>query len=329
VCGKSLAYWYDCRWTGHLKEKGLLDRYRRDLEYRNSQLGGRERYEASFLEPDDAMDGFSGGKVVDWIGQYDIGKPFFLHASLCAPHFPLDPPKAHFERYRPEDMPSPPGVDDEEQSAHWRQLRALYCGLIELVDEQVGRIMDALQRRGWSENTVVAFCTDHGDMIGDLGRNHKSLWQDPSCRTPLTVSYPEVVEGGRILDLMVESVDLPCALLAIAGCDPTRSLPQTPGRSFWNAVTGRGGGPRKWAYSECGIGEKAWRMVCDRTWKYVWHASEGEMLFRREDDPHDELNLAAAPSSGRVLDLMKGRLIESMSRCVAPNTVPFFATGEF
>jgi choline-sulfatase len=178
------------------------------------------------------------------------------------------------------------------------------------------------------EDTVVIFCTDHGDMIGDLNRNHKSLWHDPSCRTPLTVSWPGIVEEGRTRDFMVESVDLPCTVLEIAGCDPIRWLPQTPGRSFWKSLAG-GDEPRKWAYSECGIGEKAWRMVCGRRWKYVWHAAEGEMLFHRENDPHDSVNLADLPAQGDVLDLMKGRLIESMTRCVAPNSVPLFTTGEY
>jgi hypothetical protein len=136
------------------------------------------------------------------------------------------------------------------------------------------------------------------------------------------------VEEGRTVDFMVESVDLPCALLEVAGCDPILWLPQTPGRSFWKSLT-EGDEPREWAYSECGIGEKAWRMVCDRMWKYVWHASEGEMLFRREDDPFDAVNLARVPSHGNVLDSMKGRLIESMTRCVAPNSIPLFTTGEY
>jgi choline-sulfatase len=128
---------------------------------------------------------------------------------------------------------------------------------------------------------------------------------------------------------MVESVDLPCSILEIAGCDPIASLPQTPGLSFWQHLTAKGEEPRQWAYSECGIGKKAWRMVCDKSWKYVWHAADGEMLFSREKDPHDRINLAEEPSHAGVLNLMKVRLIESMTHCAAPNTVPFHATGEF
>jgi choline-sulfatase len=230
-------------------------------------------------------------------------------------------------------MPPPPGVDDSAEAARWRRLRALYCGLIELVDDQVGVIMDALQRSGRRESTVVLFCTDHGDMIGDLGRNHKSVWHDPSCRTPLTVVGPgsagpvPAVAAGRTVDAMVQSVDLACTVLDIAGCDAARSLPQTPGRSFWPAAAGAETGHREWAYAECGVGPRQWRMVADREWKYVWHASDGEMLFHRTEDSHDAFDLSATP--GTPMDLMRTRLVESMAGCVAPNTVPSRTTGEF
>ena len=329
VSGKSLSYWYDCRWTHYLKEKGLLGKYREDLIRRNAQLGGGERYEPSLLSAEDSMDAFIGRRAAGWIDGYDGARPFFLHASLCGPHFPLDPPREYFERYEPSEMPPPVGVDDREEEERWRRLRALYCGLIEQVDGQVGRILDSLERRGWREDTVVLFCTDHGDMIGDLGRNHKSVWQDPSCRTPLTVAYPGVVPQGETVDALVESVDLPCTLLDLAGCDVGGSLPQSPGRSFWplassSGVDARSQG-RDWAYSECGVGAKHWRMVVDREWKFVWHLSEGEMLFHRTEDPHDAVNLAGDDP----MKLMRQRLIESMASCVAPNSEPSASTGEF
>ncbi len=324
VCGKSLAFWFDCRWTHYLKGRELLDRYRQDLVYRNRQLGGEERYEHSFLETEDTMDAYIGRMAKEWLEDYGGEKPFFLHASFCGPHFPLDPPKEYFQHYRPEDMPVPPGVDNAHEIRRWQEYRALYCGLIELVDSQIGVLLETLEKRGWMENTVIIFCTDHGDMIGELGLNHKSLWHDPSSRTPLTVVYPGVVQKGKISNIMAESVDLPATILEIAGCgsEPGRYLPQTPGLSFWGCLTGRSASHRQWAYSECGVGKDQWRMACDRDWKYVWHASRGEMLFHRAADPHDSHNVAQTDGNREKLNIMRRNLIESLAACVAPNTVP-------
>jgi choline-sulfatase len=328
VCGKSLSYWFDCRWTRYLAEQGLLESYRRDLARRNSQLGGSERYEASPLPVEHAMDSFVGREACRWLGTYKGNKPFFLHASLCGPHFPLDPPEELFARYRPEDMPPPVGVDKLAEVRRWQELRALYCGLIELVDRQVGSLLEVLEERTLLDSTVVVFCSDHGDMIGDVGLNHKGLWHDPSCRTPMTVRYPATVAAGKQVEAMCESVDLPVALMDIAACDPeTNYLPQSPGRSFWPAVTGAVQGHRETAYAECRNGKDEWRMIVDREWKYVRHATRGEMLYRRDADPLDRENLAGAASGSAVLPAMRLSLIDALRRCVAPNTTPYFATG--
>ena len=327
VSGKSLSYWFDCRWTHCLQDKGLLSKYRADLIRRNRQLGGEERYEPSVLPEDDAMDAFIGRRAMKWLNGYEGGKPFFLHISFCGPHFPLDPPESFFRRHNPEDMPIPAGGDDGEITRKWRELRASYCGLVELVDMQVGRILDSLDRRGWTDNTAVIFCSDHGDMLGDLGREQKSLWQDPSARTPITLRLPDDIPANKSLYGMVESVDLPLSMMDIAGLDGA-GLVQSPGMSFWDYARGRKSGHRRWVYSECGNGSNEWRMVCDEEWKYVWHSSDGEMLFERNADPFDLENLIDSKSQTDQINLMRRSLINSLSRCVAPNTVPYFATGE-
>lgn len=323
VSGKSLSYWFDCRYTHYLKGKNLLGTYRRDLERRNPQLGGRERYEPSPLAEEDAMDSVIGRRAVQWLRSYNGERPFFLHVSFCGPHFPLDPPAELFESYRPEDMPPPAGLVDQGEHRKWQEYRALYCGLIELVDRQVGAVLDALKDRGWAEDTVILYGSDHGDLIGDLGQNGKGFWNDASCRTPVTVCAP----GGEVsVDRgMTQSVDLPLTILDIA-CLDTDQLSQSPGRSFWSRVGDTGENDRAWAYAECKNGPEEWRMVVDPDWKYVWHASRGEMLFRRSSDPDDMQNLVSqAPPD--VPAHMRRCLIESLAGCVAPNTIPNYQTG--
>lgn len=332
VSGKSLVSWRDCRWTQHLAQRGLLDRYRQDLVRRNEQLGGGELYEPSFLETDDYIDGFTGNQAVAWLNRYASSRPFFLHVSFCAPHFPLDPPAEYFGRHQPHDMPPPVGVNDPQQARRWQQHRAMHADMIALVDHQVGRLLNALDARGLTDRTAVLYGTDHGDMIGELGLDHKGWAHDPSCRTPITIRWPGVTPAGRQLDGMAEAVDLPCTLLEIAGCegDADHWLPQTPGRSFLGYVTGRATEHRTAAYAECDTGtaatahgsSRSWRMCCSRDWKYVLHTHGGEQLFDRQNDPHEQHNLAGDPAHADQLSVMRRQLAESMLRCVAPDRMP-------
>ncbi len=335
VCGKSLASWRDCHWTQHLQKRGLLNAYRRDITRRNPQLGGKERYEPSCLNAEDYIDGFIGNQALDWLNVYDCDKPFFLHVSFCAPHFPLDPPMPYFGRHQPEDMPRPIGVDDPQRIRQFQEHRAKHADMITLVDDQIARLLDWLDQHGLASNTVVIFGSDHGDMIGDLGLDHKGWAYDPSCRTPIIIRWPGHVPAGEQRDGMVEAVDLPCTLLEMAGCNGPidRWLPQTPGRSFLPYITGQKSDHRDWAYAECELqgrdlaqdapmDSQSWRMCCERDWKYVLHAHDREQFFDRQADPHEQHNLAADPTHAQRISRMRRQLIQSMSFCVAPNTMP-------
>lgn len=342
VSGKSLASWRECRWTRHLEARGLLNAYRSDLCRRNEQLGGQERYQPSILDTDDYIDGFIGNRAVQWLQRYHSDRPFFLHASFCAPHFPLDPPPEFFGRHAPEDMPPPVGVSDPARVLQWQRHRALHADMIALVDQQVGRLLDVLDQRGLAEDTVVVYGTDHGDMIGDHDLTHKGWAYDPSCRTPITVRWPGHIPQGRRLDTMAEAVDLPCTLLDFAGCTGPldKWLPHTPGRSFRACLTGQSNHHRDWAYSECSLGRgwgratdpakiddtkpdtQLWRMCCDPDWKYVLHDNGHDQLFDRRADPHEEHNLADHPDQADRVSAMRRRLIASMTCCVAPDSMP-------
>jgi len=323
VSGKILPAWnYRCRYTEHLAARGLLERYRQDAMRRSPFFGSKERLEASFLAPEDHMDGFIAGKVVEWLDGYTGDRPFFLHASLCGPHFPLDPPSPFFEHYRPEDMPPPAGVDDAEEAASWQRQRALYCGLIELVDDGVGRILEALERQALADETLVVFTTDHGDMMGDHGRRYKGDPYDAACRTPMIARLPRRIPAGSVGSAMFESVDLPLTLLEAAGVDVAspRLLPQSPGESFWPVLTGDRATHRPWVYSEHGGAGRGWRMCREPDWKYVLQLDAEDMLFHVAEDPYECSDLIAEPGQAERTGRMRRQLLVSMSQCVAPST---------
>lgn len=332
VSGKSLAYWYDCRWTHHLAAKGLLDHYREAIRDRALLYGPRQRdwHAPSPVPAEDTMDAFIADRAVEWIEEYPGDRPFFLHVSLCGPHFPIDPPLDYFEKYDPEDMPVPYGVSDVPEVAAWQQLRAAYCGAVEWIDVQVGRVVNQLEADGWLDDTIVIFCTDHGDMLGDRGLNHKSQPYESACRTPITIRYPAAVPENAILDAMVEAVDLPASILAMAGLEgpPDDFLPQTPARSFWQYVTGAASEHRACGYAQALLGDDAWRMICTPDWKYIWRPAREE-LYNRADDPGELNNVAADPAHAPLMAELRSRLLEREINAAAPNRIPFSRTGKY
>jgi arylsulfatase len=168
--------------------------------------------------------------------------PFFAWCSFPDPHAPVGSPEPYCDMYDPEEvrLPSrregelqhlppvyervksgelkPNGVDSSDVSdASWRDIIAGTYGMISHLDTEVGRVMDALERAGLADNTIVAFISDHGDMMGDHGLLWKSFYTFQGCiRLPLIVAAPGC-PGGRVSDALVSQVDLMPAVLDL--CD--------------------------------------------------------------------------------------------------------------
>jgi choline-sulfatase len=318
VCGKSLAYWFDGNWTHYLARKGLIDRYRKDLEQRLDASGGYEPFRPGFLDPEDTMDGYIGRQASQWIRQYKQHKPWFLHASFCGPHFPIDPPKCYFDRYDPDDMPPPEGVTDPGRIKHWQQGRAAYCAAIELIDDQVGNLLTALSESGFADNTLILFTTDHGDMIGHHDQKGKGPPYDTSIRTPCVAWWPGQIPANQQRRSPVEAVDVPATIMDAAGLgpDPTKHIDSSPGRSFLGYLTGADDSHRDWAYSE----QRQWRLVREQDWKYV-ASPKGDQLFDLRDDPWEMNNRIDDPAMRDRVRKMQRQLIESMFACVRPSNI--------
>ena len=116
-------------------------------------------------------------------------------------------------------------------------VRASYWAMCDLIDAQVGRMLDALDATGQREDTVVVFTSDHGEMLGDHGIYLKGpYFYEPAVHVPLVVSWPGQIPAAR-RRAMVELVDLAQTLLDLAG------IPHHPGmqgRSFASLLSGSG-----------------------------------------------------------------------------------------
>ena len=122
-----------------------------------------------------------------------------------------------------------PTVTDEQ----FRRMMAYYYALITHIDAEVGRILKTLEERNLIDNTIVAFISDHGELLGDHGYVEKCLMYEAAVRVPCLISWLGQVPGGTRIDSPIAGVDLMPTLL-----DLVNEIPPTPidGRSVADAI---------------------------------------------------------------------------------------------
>jgi len=159
----------------------------------------------------------------------EADEPFFMWLSFLRPHSPCAPPPPYDTMYKPEDIPPP--VKTEEEKEHfarplrefakgWKEItpeitekfRPRYFGDVTCVDDQIGRMIEGLERLGLRENTLIVFSSDHGDYLGDHHQFQKAYFHDASSKVPFIFNGPRV-EKGRRVNSSVSLCDLKPTLL--------------------------------------------------------------------------------------------------------------------
>ncbi|MFW6154696.1 MAG: sulfatase [Planctomycetota bacterium] len=186
----------------------------------------------------------------------------------------------------------------------WRRYRAAYYRLVEKVDAEIGRILDALEALGLAERTLVIFASDHGEMNGAHQLIQKSHFYEESARVPFIVAGPGVAAGRVERRLVHSTLDLLPTVCDYAGCAPPADL---PGRSLRPLLAGdEAAAWRTHLVGESAIDRHgvALRMVRTERYKYVVYewGRYREQLYDLESDPGEMVNLAVEERQGGVLD---------------------------
>ena len=239
--------------------------------------------------------------------------PFFVIAGFYAPHCPLNPPGRFVQMYDASALP-PPMMNEAERERHglsdaqWQEIKAYYYALVSHIDDQVGRILAALEETGERENTVLVFTSDHGEHLGDHGIVAKGPPGYDSCsHVPLIVSYPGVIPAGRPQRELVEAVDLAPTLLDYCG---VQAPPLFQGRSFRPLIEGGEYVERTSAFLEYRDPfTVSWKTVRTHNFKYCVSAKKEELLFDLRNDPHELTNLAGDADAQPALHAMREELV--------------------
>ena len=283
--------------------------------------------------------------AVRFIESYREPAPFFLKVSFVRPHSPYDPAPRFWKLYDDADLPPAvvggwaaryaPRSDGGRAIWHGdlgpaavRTARQGYYGAVSHVDDQIGLILEALEKRRWLEETLILFTADHGDMTGDHNLWRKSYAYEPSARIPMLIRWPSGLLSaprGQVLSQPVELRDVLPALLDAASA-PVPA--QVDGSSLLSLVRGNRSGWREFIDLEhdvCYHPSNHWNALTDGRFKYIYHALDGaQQLFDLERDPHETRDLASDPAYGSTLRLWRQRLVNHF----AERGEPFLRNGD-
>ena len=307
------------------------------LNYTATGIGWNDYRAAPYVLPERLHPThWTGETAVRFLKEYDRPEPFFLKVSFARPHSPYDPPARFWKQY--EDAPIPeaytgnwddryrPRSKQKDPHTIWhgdvgadqvRQSRQGYYGSISFIDEQVGRILEVLEQRGWLEETLVLFTADHGDMTGDHYLWRKSYAYEPSARIPMLIRWPQGFPAGKrgqVCTAPVELRDILPTFLESAGAPVPAHL---EGRSLLPLLQGKTAGWRPWIDLEhdvCYSPENHWNALTDGQWKYIFHARDGEeQLFHLAEDPGECHDLSGDTAYTAELRKWRSRLVEHLA----------------
>lgn len=254
-------------------------------------------------------------------GTKDDGKPWVLFVSFVAPHFPLIAPPEHYYKYWNRDLPMPklyareqrprhPYLEDYRKSFCYddyfesakdvKRAIAGYFGLVSYVDENIGKVLKALEEAGLATNTRVMYTSDHGDNLGARGLWGKSTMYDEIAGVPLIIAGPGIPAGKRV-DTPVSHVDCFPTIVETAGVPFAEVKDTHPGISLLEIA--EGAKPKRTILSEYhGMGSTTGAFaVRVGKWKYVHYAKYEPQLFDLDKDPDETRDLASDPAHAAVL----------------------------
>ena len=251
-------------------------------------------------------------------------EPFFLAVGFVRPHVPLVAPKSMFDLYDEDSIPLPyvpegdlddlpePAAAMANEGRYWltekqqKQSIAAYYASVTYMDQQVGRLLDALDRLGQRENTIVIFTSDHGYNLGEHTMWQKLSLFEESARVPLLISAPGFEKSaGKKAQGLVELVDLYPTLLDLTGLNDKApaNLDGVSLRPLLDNPDSKG--EKKMAHT---VTRSSGESIRTDRYRYNRWGEEGEELYDHETDPKEFTNLAGMEQHSNTLKRMRALL---------------------
>lgn len=251
----------------------------------------------------------------------DSTAPFMITCSFVWPHDPNVVPSPYYDAFDPEKLKLPDNLNVREErfEKNWsrqivrdlgepglREFLRIYYGMVKLIDDQVGRILRTLDDTGKTDDTIIIFTADHGDMMGGHGMVWKSTnaFYEEIARVPLLIRYPRKFKR-QVSELAVDSTDFMPTLLQLAGLSAPQ---QAQGQSLVPFLTGKRTATRARQYTFCErvrghpqghrkvlAGTRADFMIRGKGWKLIRYRDGQEFLYNLKEDAGETRNLVGDP----------------------------------
>ena len=315
-------YYFD-EWDKALAAHGLVKQQRENYRLRddyNTRLGAFEWDLPEHLHSDN----FVGNMASWWLQSYPKTEPLFMEIGFPGPHPPFDPIERYVDEYMEKDFPLPDFTEEElalipeilkqyrihntevdHDSIAWsldptqeqlKRIWAYYLANVTMIDEQIGKIIQSLEDKGYLDNSIVLFVSDHGDCMGHHGQIQKWTMYDDIIRVPCIAWSPTLIKGGRRISEQVQLFDIGSTILELAGVSEPDYFES---QSLVPALKGETFEGREYVFTEQGgdttlVGCDIQTCVRSKEWKYVhFLGAEGDQgqLFDLIRDPQEKNNL--------------------------------------
>ena len=272
----------------------------------------------------------------------DRAEPLFLLVGIKDPHPPIIPPRELLAHYPLERLPFPGNFHDPLEGKppsqtrrrcrippgsitveEFRTVIRYYYALVTHIDQQIGRLIDALERSGRFDRTIFVVNSDHGEMLGNHGFVEKALMYEESVRVPCLLSWPRAIPAGQRVTVPLGGVDLVPTLLDLAGAPLPDAL---EGRSVAHAITTGTAPEPAPVFAEVASAAAIYEgdrdpaqyaahvMVLADDWKYVWNRFEVDELYDLAADPAEMDNRAASPPCAQRVAEMRRLIVAMLER---------------
>lgn len=292
-------------------------------------------------------DDYFAGRAVDIINAQDGPKPLLLNLMFMSPHPPYNIPEPYFSKFKKEDLSIPDNVGkwyagqsplqlfnlpgfmgSRYNRTDWEGIWPKYFGLVSLMDDEVGKVIDALKRKGLYDKALIIFTADHGEMLGAHSLWQKMCMYEESSHVPLIIKFPSGTQRTvRRIDSLVSLVDVWPTLMdylqirAKDSVDGVSLMPLARGEMQKRA-------PVYIQYDGNGGYGNNQRCIVDGEYKLIVDTFKGEIfieLYNVVKDPQEKENLIDGAGYGErvkgLLAKLRGHMRDTGDMMVLPDGV--------
>ncbi len=288
------------------------------------------------LDPQYTYDAWVTDKSLQQLKERPKDQPFFMVTGWFGPHPPFLIPEPYYSMYDLEEVEMPPNfgpqtgkpeanrtsfyrqlfLDHGEDWDAWKKSVAVYWGYCTMIDDQVGRMLQALEEAAILDETLVIFISDHGEQMGSQGLWQKMMPYEEGLRVPMVMRLPGTILPGIRSEANVSLIDIAPTILSLVGKEPPEDM---VGRALCAAFTdGTLGEDDPYRFSEHKpLGDwhqtVEWRLVTDNLYKYVWNQGDMDELYDLVTDPYELNNVIDLEDFDAVRERLRKRMHQWMA----------------